>query len=286
MIVITGATGKLGTQIVQQLLERIPAEQVGVSVRNPDNATDLAARGVRVRRGDFTEPASLVAAFEGAAKVLIVSANAQGADAFTQNKAAIDAARNAGAQRVFYTSHQGANPDSYFKPMTVHAATEKYLSETGTPYTALRHGFYASTMQFLLGHAFQTGEISAPADGPVSWTTHADLAEAAANLLTGHDHIEGPTAPLTASSAYDLADTATMLTEITGRSIKRVIVDDETWTSGMLNRGIPEQQATLLLGMFHAMRRHEFIVTDPTLERLLGRKTTPLYTTLETLATT
>lgn len=58
MIVITGATGQLGSLIVASLLERIPAEEVGVSVRDPGRAADLAERGVRVRRGDFSEPAS------------------------------------------------------------------------------------------------------------------------------------------------------------------------------------------------------------------------------------
>ena len=81
MIVITGATGQLGSLIVASLLERVPAEEVGVSVRDPGRAADLAERGVRVRRGDFSEPDSLADAFEGATQVLIVSANESGGNA-------------------------------------------------------------------------------------------------------------------------------------------------------------------------------------------------------------
>ncbi len=55
MIIVTGGTGQLGAQIVDHLLDRIPAERVGVSVRDTGRAGDLAARGVRVRRGDFTD---------------------------------------------------------------------------------------------------------------------------------------------------------------------------------------------------------------------------------------
>ena len=66
MFIVTGATGRLGSQIVDRLLERVPADSVGVSVRDVDNAAALAARGVRVRAGDFTDPSTLAHAFEGA----------------------------------------------------------------------------------------------------------------------------------------------------------------------------------------------------------------------------
>ncbi|MER6797268.1 NAD(P)H-binding protein, partial [Amycolatopsis mediterranei] len=124
MIVITGGTGKLGSRIVGRLLERVPAAEIGVSVRDPARAADLAARGVRVRRGDFADPGSLAEAFEGAAQVLVVSTDELGEQAVAHHVAAIEAARSAGAKRVLYTSHQGAAADSLFAPMADHAATE------------------------------------------------------------------------------------------------------------------------------------------------------------------
>lgn len=116
MIIVTGANGRLGSQIVHRLLHRVPADQVGVSVRDPERAADLAARGVRVRRGDCTEPDTLPAAFAGAAQVLVVSVDKLGEDAVAQHRTAIDAARHAGAQRILYTSHQAASPTSLFGP--------------------------------------------------------------------------------------------------------------------------------------------------------------------------
>ncbi|MGV9899573.1 NmrA family NAD(P)-binding protein, partial [Streptomyces tendae] len=67
MIIVTGATGQLGRRIVEHLLTRVPAEQVGVSVRDPGSprARTFADRGVRVRRGDFADAGSLAHAFEG-----------------------------------------------------------------------------------------------------------------------------------------------------------------------------------------------------------------------------
>jgi NAD(P)H dehydrogenase (quinone) len=284
MIVITGATGRLGSQIVHRLLERVPADQVGVSVRDPDRAAGLGVRGVRVRRGDFTDPDSLAEAFEDATQVLIVSANETGEAAVAQHTAAIDAARAAGAKRILYTSHQAAGADSLFAPMRDHAATEQYLAHTGTPYTSLRNGFYASTVPLLLGRTLETGELVAPADGPVSWTTHADLAEAAAIILTDEGRFDGATPPLTAPDALDLGAIAGILTELTGRTIRRVIADDDEWKAGLIGHGVPAEQANMLLGMFHASRRDEFATTGGTLENLLGRAAMPVRSILEEAA--
>jgi uncharacterized protein YbjT (DUF2867 family) len=281
MIIITGATGQLGSQVVHQLLERVPADRVGVSVRNPDRAAGLAARGVRVRRGDFTDPDSLADAFEGATQVLIVSSNETGGTALAQHAAAIDAAHATGAERILYTSHQAASADSLFAPMPDHAATERYLAETGTPFTALRNGFYASTVPHLLGQALKTGELVAPADGPVSWTAHADLAEAAAIILADDGRLDGATPPLTAPDALDLTDIAGILTKLSGRTIHRIVADDDEWTAGLTGHGVPAEQANMLLGMFHASRRGEFAATGSTLENLLGHAATPVRSILE-----
>lgn len=275
MIVITGASGKLGSLVADRLLERVPAEQVGVSVRDPARAAGLAARGVRVRRGDFAEPSTLAGAFDGASQVLIVSVNAIGPEKIAQHVAAVDAAYAAGAKRVLYTSHQGAGAESLFAPMVDHAATERYLSGLGTPFTSLRNGYYADTIPVLFGRALETGELVAPADGPVSWTAHADLASAAARVLVD-GVFEGVTPPLTAPAVFDLEEVAAILSELSGRVVRRVVVGDEEWRAGMVAQGVPEERATLLLGMFLASRRGEFAVTDPALEELLGRPATSL----------
>lgn len=278
MIVVTGGTGQLGSRIVDRLLGRVPAAEIGISVREPGRAAGLAARGVRVRRGDFADPASLAEAFEGAAQVLVVSTDVSGDQAVAHHVSAIEAAREAGAKRVLYTSHQGAAADSLFAPMVDHAATERRVE--GVAFTALRNGFYASTVPLLLGAALETGELAAPADGPVSWTAHADLAEAAAIVLAGEGRFDGPTPPLTAPVALDLEEVAALLTELTGRSVRRVVVSDEAWVAGLTGHGVPAARAELLLGMFRAARRGEFATAGPDLEALLGRPATPLRAVL------
>ncbi|MFI7341057.1 NAD(P)H-binding protein [Streptomyces sp. NPDC050085] len=276
MIIVTGATGQLGRDVVERLLARVPADRIGVSVRNPEKADALRARGVRVRRGDFTDPASLAHAFEGVEQLLLVSTDTTGAPAVSAHRAAIDAAVAAGARRVVYTSHMGVNPDSPFVPMPDHAATEQALQESGIACTSLRNGFYAASAVMMLGNALETGRLVAPEDGPVSWTAHADLAEAAAIVLADAGRFEGPTPALTGERALDLADVAALASRLTGRRIERVVVGDEEFRDALVAQGAPEHQADLLLGLHRASRKGEFAAVDPTLGSLLGHAPTPL----------
>ena len=270
MIVVTGANGTLGRSITERLLDRVPADQVAVSVREPDLSEGLRERGVRVRRGDFADPASLADAFAGATQVLIVSAGALGDAAVRMNRAAIDAAAAAGAKRILYTSHMGASATSYFPPMRTHAASESALEQSGVPYTALRNGFYTSTVLRLLGDAARTGELAVPQDGPVSWTAHADLADAAVVALT-QPALDGVSPALTAAASIDMAEVAHLMSELTGRAIRHRVVPDEDYRAGLLAHGAPVPVADLLLSMFEASRRDEFAAADATLPRLLER---------------
>ncbi|MEV4454691.1 NAD(P)H-binding protein [Microbispora sp. NPDC049633] len=268
MIIITGATGQLGRGVVERLLARVPADRIGVSVRDASRAEDLAQRGVRVRQGDFDDPAGLAHAFEGASQVLVVSGPADA----RPHRTAIEAAKAAGAGRILYTSHMGASPASAFGPMPAHAETEQDLRGCGVAFTALRNGFYATTALHFVQQALETGTLVAPEDGPVSWTAHADLAEAAAIALTEEGRLGGVTPPLTGPESLDLADVAAIASDLTGREITRVTVPDDEWVAGMLARGVPEQQARFLLGMFEASRQGEFAEVGPALGDLLGRK--------------
>jgi len=271
MIIVTGATGKLGQAIVERLLKKLPSDQVGVSVRDPDKAYALQEQGVRVRKGEFGDRESLRQAFEGASQVLIISSNSAGESAVQHHRNAIEAAKAAGARRILYTSHMGANPASPFAPMRDHAATEEILKTSGIAFTSLRNGFYSESGLMLLGDAFKTGKIIAPEDGPVSWTTHADLAEAAVIALTNDGRLDGLTPPLTASEALDLEAIAQVASKLAGREITRVTVTDEEYRTTMISRGLPEMRADLLVGLFVASRKGEFAAVDSTLESLLGR---------------
>ncbi|CAL9646790.1 Quinone oxidoreductase 2 [Streptomyces sp. enrichment culture] len=280
MIIVTGATGLLGRRIVERLLTRVPADRVGVSVRDPRKARAFADRGVRVRQGDFADVAGLVHAFEGASQVLIVSVDKMGEECVKQHRVAIDAAVAAGARRILYTSQMGASPSSRFQACVDHAATEEALRAAGVPFTSLRNGFYAAGAAHFIGQAVESGRLVLPADGPFSWTAHADLAEAAAAVLADEGRFEGPTPPLTGARALTFEDLAALTTEITGRALTRITVPDDEWLAEVTGHGMPATVARQLLGIFAAAREGEFATVDPTLAALTGREPVSVETVL------
>ncbi len=293
MIIVTGANGQLGRAVAERLLERVPAARIGVSVRDPEKARGLEERGVRVRQGDFDDAASLAHAFEGASRVLIVSVNRLGEAAVRQHRAAIDAAKAAGAGRIFYTSqvaagvepifytsHADANLIAAFPPMVDHAATEAALRESGVAYTSLRNGFYAQTAAFLVRNALETGELRAPQDGPIDYTTIPDLAEATAIALAD-EGLDDPILTLTGPEAVDTAGLAALASELAGRPIRRVVVADDAYRAGLVAHGVPEPQADMFLGLFVAARQGAFTRVDPTLGRLIGRPPMPVRDALK-----
>jgi uncharacterized protein YbjT (DUF2867 family) len=271
MIVITGATGALNGATVEHLLKRVPADQIGVSVRDTAKAQNFADRGVRVRRGSYEDPAALLDSFEGADQVLLVSSNDPGADSVSLLRVGIEAAAMAGAGRLLYTSHQHTGLGSPFFPARHHAATEALLADSGLAWTSLRNGFYAHSLDWLLGPWRETGVIATPADGPVSWTDRADEAEAAAVILAGGRQFDGPVT-LTASAAVTFAEIAAIACELTGRDIRRVVVDDENWVAEQVAQGTPEPMARFMLGFYQAAREGHFAGVDPVLGELLGRE--------------
>ena len=272
MIVVTGANGRLGRTVIEALSSRMPADRIVASVREISKAKALADKGVHVRVGDFAEPHGLAMAFAGAEQILVVSVDQLGQPARRLHRAAIVAARTAGARRVLYTSHMGARRDSLFAPAVDHADAEGLLAEATTPFTSLRHGFYAESALHLIGRGIEAGEIRAPEDGPVSWTARADLAEGDAIVLAGDGKLDGITPSLTATEAITMADIAAIASELTGRAIKRIVVSDAAWRDEKVAQGVPAPMADALLGMYAAARQGDFAGTDPTLERLLGRR--------------
>src|ERR1700727_3750374 len=98
MIVITGATGALNGATREHLPKRIPADQIGGSVRDTAKAQHFADRGVRVRRGSYEDPAALLDSFEGAEQVLLVSSNDPGADGPSLLRRGIETAGAVGAR--------------------------------------------------------------------------------------------------------------------------------------------------------------------------------------------
>ncbi len=140
-ILVTGATGKLGTKVVESLLKTVPASELAVSVRNPEKAEALRARGVEVRHGDFDQPETLTSAFAGIDRLLIISADGDNETRIRQHTNAVAAAEQAKVQFIAYTSIANATETTMFLAPP-HRATEEAILKTGIPYSFLRNNWY------------------------------------------------------------------------------------------------------------------------------------------------
>ncbi|WP_225842757.1 NmrA family NAD(P)-binding protein [Streptomyces albus] len=269
MIVVTGATGGLGGATVEHLLKRIPADRIGVSVRDTAKAQHFADRGVRVRQGSYEDPAALRDSFAGAEQILLISGNDPATDMVGLHRNAVEAAVAADAGRILYTSQQGAVPGNPYRPSDIHIATEAILGDSGVAWTALRNGAYGP-LGHLLGPWQRTGVIAQPEDGPVPYTDRDDIAEATAIILAGDRSFDGPVT-LTAPTALTFDDFAKIASDLTGRTVERVVVDGERWVADQVAAGVPEQMARHLLTWYQAARAGWFAEADPLLAELLGR---------------
>ncbi|HVX43913.1 MAG TPA: NAD(P)H-binding protein [Mycobacteriales bacterium] len=273
-IVVTGATGQLGGQVVTDLLSRIPAGEIAAVVRNPDKAADLAARGTEIRIGDYSRPETLGGAFGPGERVLLISTNVPGAERIAQHRAAIDAAKAAGIALLAYTSVLNA-PTATFSIAHDHQATEQLIADSGLPSVMLRNGWYNENYTGFLGPTLDAGRVfGAAGDGRVATAAIADFAAAAAVVLT-MDEPE-PVYELSGDTAWSLAEFAAEVSRQSGREITYRSMDPAEYKAIMIGAGVPEAGADALLEADAAIERGELAATPGDLRRLIGRPTTPI----------
>ena len=187
MIVVTGATGKLGHLVLRALFEKVPTAELAVAVRNPAKAATLAARGVQVRRADYDQPETLSAAFAAGDNVLLISANEVGKRA-AQHLRVVAAARAAGVGLLAYASLLRADV-SKLALAEEHRITEQAIRASGLPYVLLRNGWYLENHTDQIAGILQRGTtVGAAAGGRFASAARKDYADAAAEVLTSSGH--------------------------------------------------------------------------------------------------
>jgi NAD(P)H dehydrogenase (quinone) len=274
MIVVTGATGKLGRLVVEALLQKVPAAEIAVAVRNPDKATPFAARGIRVRRADYSKPDTLGSALAGATKVLLISSSEVGQRA-VQHAAVIEAAMRTGVGLLVYTSILRADT-SKLGLAAEHFATEKEVRASGLPFVFLRNGWYIENYTENLGPALERGVIAGCAgEGRIAAATRADYAAAAVAVLTGSGH-ENATYELAGDSPFTMAELAL---EVSRRTKKTIVYKDmppDAYRAVLTGAGLPKPVADMLVDSDVGISRGELDDSGGQLRGLIGRPTTPL----------
>jgi NAD(P)H dehydrogenase (quinone) len=277
-LLVTGATGKLGTKVVETLLKAVPASQLAVSVRNPEKAEGLRARGVEVRQGDFDVPETLDSAFAGIDRLLIISADGDNETRIRQHANAVAAAERAGVKFIAYTSLANAQESTnLFAP--THKATEAAIKKTGIPYSFLRNNWYLENeISGIQGVLAGAPWVTSAGNGKVGWALQQDYAEAAAAVLSGNGH-ENTTYELSGKPLTQ-EELTTVLSIVLGKEVSVEQVDDATYAEIMKNAGVPEFIIPLLVDIQRSIREGSLDFECNDFEKLLGRPVTPIHEAL------
>lgn len=273
MIAITGATGQLGRLVIEQLLKSVPASQIIAVVRSPEKAKDLAELGVEIRRGDYSQPDTLPAAFAGVEKLLLISSSEIG-QRIAQHSAAIAAAKAANVKLLAYTSllHADSSPLGL---AVEHVATENALRDSGLPVVVLRNGWYtenyAASIAPALAHNAFIGSVG---EGRISSAARVDYAAAAAAVLQ-LDNQAGKVYELAGDDSYSLAEFSAEIARQSGKKVDYVNLPQAEFAKALVGAGLPEGFAQLLADSDAGAEKGGLFDDSHQLRQLIGQATTP-----------
>jgi NAD(P)H dehydrogenase (quinone) len=273
-LLVTGATGKLGSKIVESLLKSVPASQLAVSVRNPEKAEGLSSQGVEVRHGNFDHPETLDTAFAGIDRLLIISADGDNETRIRQHTNAVEAAKRAGVKFIAYTSLANAT-ESKNLMAPPHVATEAAIVNTGIPYSFLRNNWYLENeIGSIQGALAGAPWVTSAGEGKVGWAMQQDYAEAAAAVLVEEGH---------ENTVYELSgplltqeELVKVLGLVLGKEIPVQQVNDETYAEIMKGLGLPDFVIPIVVGIQESIRNGSLEVESNDFEKVLGRPVTPV----------
>jgi uncharacterized protein YbjT (DUF2867 family) len=271
MIVVTGATGNVGSSVVRSLLEH--GEKVRAFVRDPEKARRMLGEDVELSIGDFDDARSVAEALNGGKRVFLSSG--EGPDKVRWEKAVIDAAAEAGVGLVVRASTMGADAGS-FSSLAWHGELEDTLKASGVPWTILQSNWYMTNLLPNAGQIAATGKIFMPAgDARIGMVDPADTGRVGAAVVASDGH-EGKTYTVTGPAGVGFAQVAEALSAATGRTIEYVDVPPEAAKKAMAAAGLPDWLPDFLDRLFARFRAGEFGDVADTVERLTGSPSTPI----------
>lgn len=225
-IIVSGASGQLGGMVVEELLARgVQPEDLILVSRTPERLERYAELGASTRFGDFLQPESLVTAYEGGDRMLLISLNSNNPDPRVPAQRvelqlnAIQTAIEAGVEHIVYTSFVDA--DNNVSPIAEwHRATEEDLRESGITWTALRNQWYMDGLVNQAAQMVEEGSVFVLPDDPgAAYVTRRDCATAAAVALMTSGH-ENQIYEITGPAIVRVRDIAEIASEISGVEIE------------------------------------------------------------------
>lgn len=275
MILITGSTGHFGKAAIDFLLKKgISANKISALVRDETKASDLKAKGITLKIGDYSNYVSLVDAFQGVDKLLFVSGSEIEIREKQQDNV-VKAAKETGVKHIFYTSFERKN-ETQTSPIAFvgksHLDTECSIKASGMTYTIFRNNLYTDLLPLFFGeNVLETGIYLPAGDARVGFASRIEMAEAAANVLTSGGH-ENREYLISNTENVSFLEIAKNLSQLTGKSITYTSPDSETYMDTLAKAGIPKEYAGMFSAFSEAMKQGEFASAKTDLENLLGRK--------------
>jgi uncharacterized protein YbjT (DUF2867 family) len=268
-ILVVGATGKTGKELVKLLVEH--GERVRAATRNPQKTMPNLPGGAEPVEFDFERPQTFLPALRGVEKVFLM---ARPGDNRSDEVAMpfIDAAREEGVRHVVNLTAMGTEEDNAFMLRRL----ERYVEVSGIPYTHLRPNWFMQN--FSSGPIFAEirarGTLHLPAsDGRLSFIDVRDIAAVGFSVLTGTGHT-AKAYTLTGREALDHFEVAEKLSRAAGRTISYVPVDEETAREGLAREGVPEKYIARWAGFFSKVREGRCSPVTHDVELIIGRPAT------------
>ncbi len=265
MILVTGATGTVGREVVRQLLAA--KKSIRVLVRDPEKATFGA--GVEVVQGDLSKPETLPPALKGIERAfLLTSAHP---DQVKWHGGFVDAAKQAGVQQIVRLSAMGADVKSPLALGRWHGECEQHLERSGIAYTHLRPNAFMQNVLMFLQTMTAQGAFYAPiGDATISLVDVRDIAAVAVKALTASGH-EGKTYILTGPEPLSYAQVAEELSMVCGKKVHYVNVPPEAAKQGMVQAGMPAWLADALLELYDVWRKGFGATVTETIREVTGQ---------------
>lgn len=283
MMLITGATGKLGQAVVERLETITDKSNFILMTTDLAKAENYIQKGFEVRQGDFDDMESLEIAFKGIDKLLMISTMSQ--ERFAQQKNAIDVAKRKGIKHIVYTSLAIRDIEtSHVKEiMNSHFLTEKYLIESGLRYTILRNTMYADALLDIVGDLNQVDQITLPGGtGLVPYALRQEMGEATANLLIQDNH-ENKIYNIVGDTLYSYQDVAEILSQVRGEKIVYYDISEIQYKDKLEQLSYPEFAIYFTMGTVIDIKEKQYEIKDKMLSELLGRPTKDMIQILRSL---
>ncbi len=283
-ILVTGASGHLGSSVIKTLLTKISPNQISILTRNEEKRVEFQSKGFNAFLGSYDNVVDLENAMKGIDTVLLISSGDEG-DRMQEHRNVVDTAKKAGVKYIAYTSRCLSNRNTLVnKLMIEHFKTEDYIVASGLSHTFFRNILYMDAIpQFIGGgSALEKGIFLPAGDGKVSFALRSEMGEAMANVLL-NAKTENKTYNFTGDKTYSFYDIATALTEIKGKEVKYTDVETEIFTGMMKQRNLPEFVIQKIIDFITDIKHNQEANIYSDLENQLGRKPTGLKDGLKIL---